>query len=82
MCQVNVKVKQTDALGLQEWKLQEHSKEQKVREKNHEFRRLLEQQIRDNAKLRTKQPMSEVEKKINCNLLQQIQESGIKVAAI
>ena len=57
-------------------------KEQKVREKNQEFRHLLEQQIKDNAKLRTKQPMSEVEKKINSNLLQQIQESGIKVAAI
>ena len=77
----NIKVIWTAVSGLQEWKLQEHGKEQKTREKNQDFRRLLEQQIRDNAKLRTKQPMSEVEKKINSNLLQQIQESGIKVAA-
>ncbi|KAK9838878.1 hypothetical protein WJX74_005081 [Apatococcus lobatus] len=70
------------AQRVQEWKLQEHSKEQQARQKNQEFRRLLEQQIKDNAKLRTKQPMSEVEKRINSNLLQQIQESGIKVATI
>ncbi len=70
-----------DLLTMQEWKMQEAAKEHKARQKNQEFRQLLEQQIKDNATLRTKQPMSEVEKKINANLLKQLQESGIKVAA-
>ena len=65
----------------QEWKLQERAKEQQARDKNQEFRRLLEQQIKDNAVFKTKQPMSDVEKRLNANLLKQIQEYGIKVAA-
>ena len=68
-------------MGVQEWKLQESAKEHQARQKNQEFRQLLEQQIKDNATFRTKQPMSDVEKKINSDLLKQLQDSGIRVAA-